>query len=292
MAKIFLSVPMADASELKMMRSLYDAILSCREHQVRIYFNGNDNLISRVRNNHISVFLNEYDDCDYFVSINPDLEIVNAFSTNNIFSKLISHDKDFVGGLYASNEGGTIPICTSTPYDSNLSKTNIPFDSGLLRMKWLSAGCWCLKRSAIEEMASSYPELTSEGEGDVVGLKIYGLYIPQIFTVDEGGQDKKRYLPEDFSFCERWSNLNKEIFADTSIALRRLSISSHSLWDLEIIKQEETKTPTVDKEDNSGTKIENKKINSNIFKSGILAEDVPPPGFDLIPEELREGVSL
>ena len=87
MAKIFLSVPVLEKPELKMLYSTYQAMLSCAEHQVRIYFNENDSLISRVRNVHMSVFLNEYPECDYFCSIDSDLEIVNAYQTNNIFTK-------------------------------------------------------------------------------------------------------------------------------------------------------------------------------------------------------------
>ena len=85
MAKIFLSVPILGRPDLKMMYSMYQAILSCKEHQVRVYFNQNDSLISRVRNVHISSFYNDYPDYDYFMSLDSDLEIVNAYPNNNIF---------------------------------------------------------------------------------------------------------------------------------------------------------------------------------------------------------------
>jgi hypothetical protein len=42
MAKIFLSVPVLGRPDLKMMYSMYQAILSCAGHQVRVYFNQND----------------------------------------------------------------------------------------------------------------------------------------------------------------------------------------------------------------------------------------------------------
>ena len=101
MATIFLSVPILGKPELKMIHSLYQAILTCGDHEVRLLFNENDSLISRVRNAHISMFLDQYTEADYFMSIDSDLEILNCFPTNNIFSKLVAHDKDFVGGVYA-----------------------------------------------------------------------------------------------------------------------------------------------------------------------------------------------
>ena len=91
MAKIFVSVPVLDRPELRMMYSMYQAILTCKEHQVRLYFNQNDSLISRVRNVHMSVFYHDYPEYEYFVSLDSDLEILNTFPYNNIFTKLISH---------------------------------------------------------------------------------------------------------------------------------------------------------------------------------------------------------
>ena len=82
MAKVFLSIPVLDRPELKMLYSVYQAMLTDQGHQVRIYFNENDSLISRVRNVHLSVFLNEFTDCEYFVSIDSDLEILNSLAVD------------------------------------------------------------------------------------------------------------------------------------------------------------------------------------------------------------------
>ena len=60
MANIFLSIPILDKPEYRMIHSVYQAILSCREHRVRIFVNENDSLISRVRNVHMSLFYHEY----------------------------------------------------------------------------------------------------------------------------------------------------------------------------------------------------------------------------------------
>lgn len=245
MAKIFLSVPVLSQPELKMLYSTYQAMLSCGEHQVRIYFNENDSLISRVRNVHFSVFLDEFTDCDYFVSLDSDIEIVNAYHTNNIFTKLISHDKDFVGGLYPLKQTKTKPLCASIPLSKEITRENIPFDSGLIEMRWLSSGCWCIKRSAAEKIVKAYPELTYVGDDNVAGKPIYGVFIPALFNVEEGGRTFKKYLSEDWSFVERWRAIGGQVFADTSIVLRHIGKISHTLWDVEIVSQpqSESKTP-------------------------------------------------
>lgn len=295
MAKIFLSVPVLEKPELRMFYNTYQAILSCREHQVRIYFNENDSLISRVRNVHMSTFLNDYPEYDYFMSIDSDLEIMNVYPSNNIFTKLIAHDKDFVGGLYALKQNKTNPLCASIPLEEGVNRENIKFDSGLLRMRWLSSGCWCIKRSAIETMAREYPELTYVGDDNVAGKPIYGLCIPEIFEIESNGKKFKKYLSEDWSFCERWTNICGEIYADTSIAMNHIGKTSYSLWNLEVAKVPVPKPNLEITNDPDGGDLEKEELDKNPKETNIptknsenhgdlngdLKEELPPAGFDL-----------
>lgn len=274
---IFLSVPILDKPEHIMQHSMYQAILSCKEHKVRLFTNLGDSLISRVRNVHISLFLNEFKECDYFMSIDSDLEIVNCYNTNNIFTKLIAHNKDFVGGLYALKQPNGIPSCSSIPLDPKFDRSAIPFDQGLIEMRWLSAGCWCLKRSAIEKMVAAYPELTYVGDDNVSGKAIHGLYIPEIFEIEDPVTKRKfkKYLSEDWSFVERFRKIGGQIWADTSICLNHIGKYPYKLWNVEVIAKK-VETPQIPKIDPSTLKIE---------KLGKRVEDLPPlptPGWDLI----------
>ena len=85
MISIFVSVPILGKPELRHLYSLYQAIFTCPQYKIRLYFNENDSLISRVRNVHMSVFLDEYKEHDWFVSLDSDIEIVNCYPNNNIF---------------------------------------------------------------------------------------------------------------------------------------------------------------------------------------------------------------
>jgi hypothetical protein len=254
MAKIFLSVPVLDRPELNFMYSMYQAILSCRDHQVRVYFNANDSLISRVRNVHLSAFYNDFPECDYFMSLDSDLEIINCYPNNNIFSKLIAHDKEFVGGLYALKKQG-VRRSSSITVDGK----DPDFDQGLVEMKWLSTGCWCLKRSMVTKMIEAYPELLYDGDDNASGKKIYGLYIPMLYDLKENDFPTvklpfKKYLSEDWSFAQRWKAIGGKLYADTSIALSHIGKFNYKLWDVEATK-----------------------VNPNTS----LRPNLPPPGFDL-----------
>jgi len=242
MAKIFLSIPILGRPELKMIYSTYQAILSSK-HQVRIYFNENDSLIPRVRNVHISAFLYSFPDYDYFMSIDSDLEIMNAHPTNNIFNKLVAHDLDFTGGFYALKKEGP-PKCSSILMDGS---DNVTFDSGLKEVRWLSSGCWCLKRSTVEKMAKAYPELTYDGDDNAAGMAVHGLYHPMIYEMKAGefGLDKpfKKYLSEDWSFTERWRAIGGKIFGDTSIALNHIGSHSYKIWNVKAVQNSKLEPP-------------------------------------------------
>ena len=255
MAKIFVSVPVLDRPELRMMYSMYQAILTCKEHQVRLYFNQNDSLISRVRNVHMSVFYHDYPEYEYFISLDSDLEILNTFPYNNIFTKLISHNVDFVGGLYAVKNQEQ-RRCASISHDGRHPE----FDSGLIEMRWLSSGCWCIHRSVVEKMIKAYPELTYDGDDNAKGKTIHGLYIPMIYDMkkgDLGTQELKlpykKYLSEDWAMTQRWRDIGGKIYADTSIVLKHIGKHDFTMWNVEMVKKENSQP----------------------------SENLPPAGFDL-----------
>ena len=231
MARIFVSCPILDRPEFRMIDSVYQAIASCKEHQIRIYVHENDSLISRVRNSHLSVFMNDAKDFDYFISFDSDIEIINRYQHNNIFTKLVAHNKDFVGGLYALKNDGKGVACSSVP----MEKGTIHYDSGLVRMRWLSSGCWCIKRSALEKMVAAYPDLAYDGDDIMSNQKLYGLYIPYLYTFQENGKTIKKYLSEDWAFTQRWIDIGGEIYADTSIALKHYGKRAYTLFDTDII---------------------------------------------------------
>jgi len=238
MAKIFLSVPILGKPELKMMFSTYQAIFSS-EHQVRIFFNENDSLISRVRNVHLSTFYYDFPEYDYFMSIDSDLEIMNTHLTNNIFTKLVNHDIDFVGGLYSIKKEGASK-CSSVMMDA---ADNIPFDSGLREVRWLSSGCWCIKRSVVKKMIEAYPELEYDGDDNAAGKKVHGLYIPMLYDMHPGDFEVektfRKYLSEDWSMCERWRAIGGKIFADTSIALNHIGKYSYKIWNVKPVEKQQ-----------------------------------------------------
>jgi hypothetical protein len=126
--------------------------------------------------------------------------------------------------------------------------TEPQFDTGLIEMRWLSTGCWCLKRSVIEKMIKAYPELTFNGD-DVMAHKIaYGLYLPMLYDLKEGDfpgvkPPRKKMLSEDWAFTNRWREIGGKVYADTSIVLNHWGKASFKLWNVEVVKQDRSMPP-------------------------------------------------
>ena len=276
MATIFLSIPVMDRPEMRMMTSMYNALFTSifanKKHKIIPYFNEGDSLISRARNEHISAFINEFKQCDYFMSIDSDIEIMNVFADNNIFDRLVAHDLDFVGGLYSLKRAEGPVESSSVMLDG---KRTADFDSGLVEMKFLSSGCWCLKRSAIEKMILAYSDLWYDGEGVSAGKKNIGLYIPFIADLETTGFDGskikyKKYLSEDWAFCSRWLNIGGKIFADTGIALKHYGKYPYTLWNLNVQAYKK-----------SELKLEEKLRSIEEKKKDNRPQTLPLPGFNL-----------
>jgi len=177
------------------------------------------------------------------MSLDSDIEVVNAYPTNNIFEKLIAHDVDFVGGLYSIKKPG-VRTCSSIMMEGKTPD----FNSGLKEARWLSSGCWCVKRSVLTKMIEAYPELIYDGDDNATGKRIYGLCIPMIYEMNQSEFTDlkapfKKYLSEDWSFCERWRRLGGKIFADTSIVLRHIGKVDYTIWDVEVVKTQKPSSP-------------------------------------------------
>jgi hypothetical protein len=216
MSKIFLSVPILDRPMWQSISSITQSILSSK-HQVQLCCTVGDSLISRARSFDLSRFVES--ECDFFMSIDSDIEVEPQ---DNIFDKLVNHNLQFVGGLYSTKSKTK---CSSVA----LNNTKFAYNIGLIRMKWMATGCWCLRRDTVEQMIKAYPDLTCS-KGDLGTGNLYYLYQPAIVTLQfEDGSTKRHLLSEDYSFCQRFTDIGGTIYADTSVKLKHYGIYPYIL---------------------------------------------------------------
>ena len=98
----------------------------------------------------------------------------------------------------------------------NRDAKQIAIENGLIRLHDAGTGFMMIKRSAIDKMIGSYPELKYNNDlntGPELQEFFYAMFDTMLDPTD------KRYLSEDYTFCRRWQAIGGDIWLDPSISL-------------------------------------------------------------------------
>lgn len=159
----------------------------------------NESNVNRARNSCAAKFLTG--DATHLMFVDADIQ----FRAEDVV-KLVSHDKDIVGGIY--------PQKTLPPKMVVNTLNNGKREGDLVEVGTLGTGFMLVKRIVFEAMI----EEGAQKYTDAIGLSSAENNNQYDFfncTIDSNG----RYLTEDWSFCRRWRQLGGQIWADTSIPL-------------------------------------------------------------------------
>lgn len=188
--KILIAIPTAKYIEPDTFKSIYDLHVPDGYETTFQYFYGYN--IDQVRNLIADWVVKGY---DYLFSVDSDI----AFSPDTL-SKLLSHDKDIVSGLYVQRKPGRHIL---EIYEKNHlgGVTNIPYEKikgrGLVSIDGCGFGCVLVKQQVIRDIG--YPQF------------VYKSAIEHINTISE-----------DVYFCRKALEKGFKIFADTSIKCRHI----------------------------------------------------------------------
>ena len=221
----------------------FHSVLQLKEkliiHGVRheIATTGNESLITRARNYFVSIFLSKAE-YTHLLFIDSDI----TFNPDSVIRMLMSK-KDVVGGAYPKK---SIPwdsisqIVRENPdispdqlekrcydYAINVIAYNdpdkpttitLPIENGYMKVAYIATGFMLLTRNVLESMVQSFPEL--KYENDVPGYNL-GHNQDNFYSVFDCIIDPKsrRYLSEDYAFCNRWIKLGGDIWLDVSCSL-------------------------------------------------------------------------
>lgn len=161
--------------------------------------NVGDSLVSRSRNVLAAEFLKT--DCTHLLFIDTDL----IFSPDHV-ARLVSHDKDIVCGLYPKKQRKLAWVC-------NMIAGEEANENGLQRIKYAGTGFLMIHRRVFESMIAAHPEIAYNPDAEEEGSKW------DLFPV---GVYKKRYLSEDWFFCQRALDLGFDVWADTRVILKHV----------------------------------------------------------------------
>jgi hypothetical protein len=207
--------------------------------EVQVEFCRNDSLIPRARNNLLARAMS-----------NPKMTHVLYIDTDITWKpvdiiRLLLSDKRIVGGVYPlkkiewdrlkqpnivdswTSKKDRHEILKNTSdqvlienhmlnYNINrLTTGNIEVKNNLIEIKHLATGFMMLQRKMVECMQKAFP--STKYTDDVNFLKPHEN--EQAYALFDCAVVDEKYLSEDWLFCQRWSNMGGQIYADISIDL-------------------------------------------------------------------------
>jgi Anp1 len=213
-----------------------------------IEFCQNDSLITRARNNLIARAMSN-PEMTHCLFIDSDI----VWEPNDVVI-LLRHNKDLIGGLYPKKNyvwnkltkdyemKHTIRSMIQRKQDSclqehisdedmikanlleynvNLLNTVIPVENNLAKVRHIATGFMMISRTCLEKMFLSFPDTKYTDDigylQDHENKYAYALFNCSVLET--------HYLSEDWLFCERWHDLDGEVWIDVTIKLGH--IGSH-----------------------------------------------------------------
>jgi len=155
-------------------------------------------------------------DCDFFLNIDADTYFFDDPRTNNPINRLVSLDKDVVGGLYVCKRKPYTPVYRPADLQNrwNADKKapenypfNIPHEPQ--QVAYVGGGFVLIKRKVIEELMEIYPVPN----------------LPMIHPVTD------EYLSEDYAFCHMAASHGFEVWVDPVVKLGHESTKYYTVED-------------------------------------------------------------
>ena len=203
--KPFLAVPTYGPIDVHFFAALQDFTKAAKSYDYELKFLYGDSLVARARNSLTMEFLAS--DCSHLLFIDSDL----VFSLDQI-KRILSHNEHVVGGFYPKKQQGPVEFVF------NCNEPPSPMDERRLTpVKYMGTGFLCVSRHVIETMI--------EKLGDDIIFKVDQKDIKFAFDFWPVGVYKfkdgtRRYLSEDWYFCQRAIDLGFTVYGDNAICLK------------------------------------------------------------------------
>jgi hypothetical protein len=179
-----------------------------KEHQCEVVVDIaiGDSAVGRCRNDLTRRFLES--DCTHLLFIDTDL----VFSAEQV-SRLLSHDVDLVGGFYPKKQEG--PLCWVCNAVDGVAELT---ESGLTTLKYIGTGFMLIKRRVFELMIQHEgPKISYVRDGDPTKTVEHDLWHMGVYQYKNGS---RRYLSEDWWFCQKWLDLGGKVWGDRHVILK------------------------------------------------------------------------
>ena len=212
--KLFVGLPVYGQIHSETAQCLH-RILLAPPCSFTVGMNIGDSLVSRSRNTITADFLAS--DCTDLLWIDSDL----VFSPEHI-ARIVSHDLDVVGGFYPKKQEGELQwVCNC------LDGEQPPPDpkTKLQQVKYIGTGFMRVRRHVFERMIEEYgPWIGYMSDG--TKRKEWDFWAVGPHQFPDGN---RRYLSEDWMFCQRWLDIGGKVYADAGIVLKHIGQAVYPL---------------------------------------------------------------
>lgn len=209
--KLFVALPCYDAPRPQFSQCLEHLLLAPPCNIMRRYQPG-DSLIPRARNTLTADFLAS--DATHLLFIDTDL----VFSTEHV-ARLLDHELPVVGGFYPKKQDGSLQwVCNALPEGPKADAR------GLQPLKYIGTGFMLIERDVFRRQREHWPELAYKADGS--GREEFDYWSVGVREFPDG---TRRYLSEDWFFCQRCLDLGIPIYGDTAIILKHLGAACYPL---------------------------------------------------------------
>jgi hypothetical protein len=141
-------------------------------------------------------------DADKLLMLDADI----LFTPGHI-QRISSHDEPLVGGLYSKKDVQGNVCCERLP-----DVEPMPDERGLIPLRYIGTGFMCATRDLLNRMIKQFPEIMYIQEG--TSIKMHDFWSVGVH------QGSKRYLTEDWWFCQRATDLGYKIWGDSQVMLQ------------------------------------------------------------------------
>lgn len=212
--RLFIGIPAYGGVAPQFLESLA-AFIAARALPCKVRMRHGDSLVTRARNSLTADFLES--DCTHLLFIDSDL----IFTTDNVV-RIASHEVDLAGGMYPLKKEGEIQWCgNGLLTEGNKGPGGRP-PEGLKEVRYIGTGFMCVAREVFTAMLladgaeigyrTDYPPHREEWDFWRVGVR-------------NTGDVRRRYLSEDWYFCQRWLELGGKVYADYEVVLRHVGMA-------------------------------------------------------------------
>ncbi len=205
--KLFIGLPIYGAMDAQFAQSLIALHLDPPCNEFLVCPNLGDSLVSRSRNTITANFLAT--DATHLLFLDSDL----IFSPAHV-KRLISHNKELTCGFYPKKCQGPVQwVCNAI--DGGAAPVQ---PDGLQEIKYGGTGFMVIARSVFEKMIDRYGK-EIEFKADESGRIEHDFWSVGVYQFKDG---TRRYLSEDWYFCQRWLDLGGKIWGDTKIVAKHV----------------------------------------------------------------------